>query len=246
MKKISRFVSMLMVLALTFSVFSMPSYAANKINNIKSGKSFAIEVNTSEQMVLYKVKLKKESVIYLTCGTTDDYHRVDIYKGNINTHLTGSYSNKEGMSYGFKKGTYYFSFTDAASAGVTAKFTIIDPSKVNKKNYNRANAVNVKANNWTYIARTPSNSYARWYKVNLKGNKKVKITTKYTTYYTAIELMDANYNEVKLNCVNETTFVTKKKPAKGIYYLRIDSGTQADSVKTWMTETYNAFKWTYK
>ena len=180
MKRVMKFLSALLVLALLFSARPAQAHAADT-TKLKAGKS----IKLSQQQKNYKLTLKKDSLVkvswsghkpssfgYIHCTTNTK----NISKDNLLWAINSNDFTKKGTLYfGAAKGSVYLRMLD--SKGTTkVKVTITPVSKYNTDNFKRANAKTLTSSTWQTLVQTPNNNYPRWYKIEVPMSKTITIT----------------------------------------------------------------------
>ena len=229
MKQIVRLISVLLVIATVISFVPVSAFADDvTFKMITDGKYFKPEsaISSSSPKIAYKYKVLRESLIKVNCKTTAAGAMILFSSkkdlSDVVAYVRSSSDDGKSVQYiTLPKGTYYVAFQLDDTYSGKFKFTATPQSDINKQNYNRAKAINLKTKNWVTIAQTPNYNYARWYRVTLTKKQVIHVSTnedaaRYITIY------DSKFNQPDVASGSKTVFTENKLP-KGTYYIKVDA-----------------------
>ena len=218
MKQLKKIFCIVMTMAFIFAFACPASTADAATKSIKEGKW----VTVSSTSTYYKVNVKGEGYITLTAKNK---------KGTAYFALLDSdkdfFSDPENLFCAFgtesikvpvSKGTYYIRLTSEVEFGgkATVKYTFTPVKQ--PTNYCIENALTLKPGKYTKFYQTPGYSFDRFYKINLKTDKKITIKSKSEVqlYDDEGDIVDTvqDYDDLEVRI-----YKTKKLKA-GTYYIQ--------------------------
>ena len=227
MKKSKKLLAFLLSV-LTVALIACPVIAVNAatVKTISAGSYVKV---TNSTKYYYKVTVKSEGYITLygkgVKNNRYGYAYIELLnskkKAFMNTYPSyinvDTYTdNTASIKYPVSAGTYYIHVRDVSSTGsFSVKYTfkaITQPA-----NYCIAKAKALASGTVSTVYQTPGYNFERWYKITLKSNKKISVTTN-----ESVDIFDNEGNRIPYD-YSSGKYTTKSKMVAGTYYIRLDA-----------------------
>lgn len=187
---------------------------ANKEYKAKGGKVYKISIPAEGYI---KVKTKgKENSGWINLYDSDENKIYDAYT---------YYYRNEDVILPVSKGVYYLKYD---REGSTISYSFIKHDN-DDDNYCFLNAKTLKQKKYYSIYQTPLNNFDRYFLIDLKSSKKIRINVKNIGAGPSSRLYDKDFNEVNLDSYtgfdkeeNANSYITAKL-SKGKYYLVVSN-----------------------
>ena len=223
MKRTRRCLALLLALLMLLAALPVSGLAAAKVKTLKQSTWYTAQDPESGSFTAYKLKLTKESIVYISwknAGADLDANACFCKDTECSEVLNDIYpydraTGKEGIV--LFPGTYYIRLSDT-SKQAKFKFTTKKASALSSKNTSSKKATSLKAGKKAEMVFDTKNQKARWYKIKLTKKQIVRITTNPRFY--AFQLFNSKLKEVPIYECENWVYSTKKKLAKGTYYVK--------------------------
>lgn len=175
MKNIKRKISMLLILAMIFSIM-IPSTSLAATTTLTATTTSQSQKLTSRS-TWYKISFPGEGYLTLTCSKSPETS-VGIYDSDKELLTWADYSNP--LKIAVSKG-YIYVKADYLESG--SKFTYKFTSITQKTNYCKANAYNLVSDKKVNFYQTPNYNFRRWIKIKTTTTQRITIYTKTSDFY---------------------------------------------------------------
>ncbi len=232
------FVAILVVLPIRVNAANPISLKNNEIVTLKKSgaETYSFSVKTDSK-IQFKWSGNNNHNFYL--AVYSDKSRTKIIENIFPSEASGNFY------LALKNGTYYVDMYDGAGSTYTpttkVKYTATYVTKINKDNYCRGKAVELKSKTYAQIVQTPNYDYDRWYKITLPKNQKVTIAIPNGGGSYALYVYSSSFVQSKFSWNSSTKKMTSTDIlAKGTYYIHVPAyGSYSQAVRG----KYMDFQW---